>query len=369
MADPRVEKLAELLVDYSIGVKTGQRILIHGERGAEPLITAIYNKCLERDAYPFPWLYISSYYEGLFKYGNPEKYDEFLSPLRQMVETYDVRIRILGEENTKELSKFNPKHVANFYRESGKIGKIMLEREQKGELKWVLSLYPTQAYAQDANMSLSQYEDFVYNACMPDADNPVGYWQKVAAWQDKVINWLKGKESVHITAPETDIRFNIKGRPWENCACNVNVPDGEIFTSPIENSAEGYVHFSYPTLYEGFEVTGVRLWFEKGKVIKASADKNEEFLLKKLETDEGARYLGELAIGTNEGIQQFTGQILFDEKIGGSFHMALGHGYPETDSKNDSAIHWDMICDLRNGGKITVDNELLHENGKFVIDF
>jgi aminopeptidase len=137
----------------------------------------------------------------------------------------------------------------------------------------------------------------------------------------------------------------------------------------VENSANGYVYYSYPTLYEGFEVTGVRLWFENGKVVKASAEKNEEFLMKKLDSDAGARYLGEFAIGTNEGIQNFTGQILFDEKIGGSFHMALGHGYPETLSENESAIHWDMICDLRNGGKIVVDNELLYENGKFVIDF
>ena len=369
MKDPRIDKLAEMLVDYSIGVKAGQRILIHGEKGAEPLISAIYHKCLERGAFPYPWLYISEYLEGLFLHCDPKNYAQFLSPLKHMVETYDARIRILGEENTKELSKFDPDDVSKFYAEAGKISQIMLERERKGELKWVLALNPTHAYAQDANMSLSQFEDFVFNACMPDPNDPVGYWKNVAKRQDKIIDWMKGKEVVHITAPETDIRFNIKGRPWENCACTVNVPDGEIFTAPIEDSAEGQVYFSYPTLYEGFEVTGVRLWFEKGKVIKATAEKNVEFLHKKLDTDEGSRYLGELAIGTNEGIQQFTGQILFDEKIGGSFHMALGHGYPETDSQNKSAIHWDMICDLRNGGKITVDGELMYENGKFVIDF
>ena len=369
MSDPRVQKLAEMLVDYSLGVKADQRVFIQGEQGGEPLMMAVYNTCLERGAIPFIYQYPELMTDSIFRYGKPEKYGDYLQMLKYFVENYDHRVRILGETNTKELSGFDPDLVSKFYGEGGKISKIMLDREQKGEMHWVLSLFPTQAYAQDANMSLPDFEDFVYSACMPDMDDPVGYWKKVAAQQDKVIDWLKGKENVHVTAPGTDLTLSIKGRPFANCACQVNVPDGEVFTSPVENSANGYVYYSYPTLYEGFEVTGVRLWFENGKVVKASAEKNEEFLMKKLDTDAGSRYLGEFAIGTNEGIQNFTGQILFDEKIGGSFHMALGHGYPETLSENESAIHWDMICDLRNGGKIVVDDELLYENGKFVIEF
>ncbi|HEY60665.1 MAG TPA: aminopeptidase [Anaerolineae bacterium] len=369
MKDPRIEKLADLLVNYSVEVQPKQKVLIHGEGGGEPLMMAVFDKCLQKGAYPFILRYPYNWYDSIFRYGSPDMYEKLLEQLKQMVATYDVRIRILGEENTKELSKFNPEHVAKFYAVSGKISRIMLEREAKGEMKWVLSLFPTQAYAQDANMSLIDYEDFVYNACMPDPKHPIDYWKKVAVRQAKIIDWLKGKEKVHITAQETDLTLSIKGRPFANCACTANVPDGEIFTSPVEDSAEGHVFFSYPTLYEGFEVTGVRLWFEKGRVIKATAQKNEEFLHKKLDTDAGSRSLGEFAIGTNAGIQQFTGQILFDEKIGGSFHMALGHGYPETKSQNESVIHWDMICDLRQGGKILVDDELFYQNGRFMIDY
>jgi len=218
-------------------------------------------------------------------------------------------------------------------------------------------------------MTLTDYEDFVYSACMPDLDDPVRYWKKVEARQDKAIEWLKGKKNVHVTAPGTDLTLSIEGRPFINCACQQNVPDGEIFTSPIENSANGYVHFTYPTLYQGFEVDDVRLEFKDGKAVKATAGKNEDYLQMKLDTDEGARYLGEFAIGTNEGINRFTGKILFDEKIGGSFHIALGKSYAESKGENKSAIHWDMICDLRNGGEITIDGELFYKDGAFVIDF
>ena len=367
MTDPRVNKLASMLVDYSLGVKPGERVLLQGEKGGEPLMMAIFNLCLERGAVPFIWQYPEGMMDGIFRYGKPEKYADYLEMLKYFMESYDHRVRVLGETNTKELSGFDPDLVSKFYAEGGKLTRIMLEREMKGEMHWVLTLFPTQAYAQDASMSLPDFEDFVFNACMPDQNDPVGYWKKVAARQDKIIQWLDGKEHVHVTAPETDLTLSIKGRPFANCACKVNVPDGEIFTSPVEDSVNGQVFYSYPTLYEGFEVTGVRLWFENGKVVKASADKNEEFLLKKLDTDPGARYLGEFAIGTNEGIQKFTGQILFDEKIGGSFHMALGHGYPETLSQNESAIHWDMLCDMKEGGEIFADDELIYKDGKFLI--
>ena len=204
---------------------------------------------------------------------------------------------------------------------------------------------------------------------MPDLDDPIGYWQGVSAQQDKIVDWLQGKKRVHVIGKETDLWMSVAGRTFINCDCRNNVPDGEVFTGPVEDSLEGHVYYSYPAIFRGREVTGVRLWFEKGKVVKATAEKNEDYLLAMLDADEGARRVGEFAIGTNDGIQQFTHQILFDEKIGGSFHMALGNGYPETGSVNKSAIHWDMICDLRDGGEIWVDDELLYKNGKFVIDF
>jgi aminopeptidase len=202
---------------------------------------------------------------------------------------------------------------------------------------------------------------------MPDPIDPVGYWRGVSARQQRIIEWLAGRQEVHVRAPETDLRLSIAGRKFINCDCKENIPDGEIFTGPVETSAEGCVYFSYPAIFGGREVTGVRLWFEKGRVVKATADKNQDFLLQTIDTDEGARRLGEFAIGTNEGIQRFTREILFDEKISGSFHMALGEGYPESGSVNESAIHWDMICDLRSGGEITVDGIPFYRDGRFII--
>lgn len=215
-------------------------------------------------------------------------------------------------------------------------------------------------------MSLEEYEDFVYGACMPDLNDPIGYWKRFSEKQDRLIQWLEGKKKVHLIAKGTDLHLSIEGRKFINCDGRKNMPDGEVFTGPVEDSMEGQVTFSYPTIYNAREVNGVQLDFKKGKVVKACAEKNDEFLLKTLDTDAGSRFVGEFAIGTNEGIQRFTRQILFDEKIGGSFHMALGKGYPESGSQADSAIHWDMICDLRDG-QIWVDDVLFYENGKFVI--
>jgi aminopeptidase len=254
-----------------------------------------------------------------------------------------------------------------FQKARSEIMKTFLQRAAKGEMRWTYAMFPTNAYAQDAEMGLAEYEDFVYNACLGDVNDPIGYWKRFSATQQKIVDWLKGKKRVRITAPETDLRFSIEGRTFINCSGHENMPDGEVFTGPVENSMNGQVYFSYPTIENGREVTGVRLWFENGRVVKATADKNEDFLIKTLDTDEGARRVGEFAFGTNKGITRFTRQILFDEKIGGSFHMALGASYPETGGINESAIHWDMICDMRQGGKVTVDGELLYQNGNFVI--
>ncbi|TFG45986.1 MAG: aminopeptidase, partial [Dehalococcoidia bacterium] len=273
-----------------------------------------------------------------------------------------------AEENTKKLSNVDPERMVISDRARSELMKTMLKRSAASEFKWVVAPFPTNAMAQDAEMSLEEYEDFVYSACMPDLADPISYWEQQSARLQKVVDWLKGRSEVHITAPETDLKLSIAGRNFVKCDGRFNMPDGEVFTGPVENSATGHVYFSYPAIESGREVTGVRLWFEEGKVVKATAEKNEEFLLKTLETDEGARRLGEFAIGTNEGITKFTGEILFDEKIGGSFHLALGAGYPETGSVNESAIHWDMVCDLRQGGEIRVDGDLLYKDGAFTIE-
>lgn len=367
MSDLRIEKLADLLVNYSVAVKKGDKVAIQGESTTEPLLKAIYKKVLQAGGHP----HLSISPEGIddifYRYASDEQIRHVPPTAKLIMETYDVRISILGESNTKELSNIAPAKIVMHQQSRSEIMKTFLERAARGELRWTVAPFPTNAYAQDAEMSLSEYEDFVYAACLGDINDPVGYWQRFSAGQQRIVDWLKGKNQVHITAPGTDLRLSVAGRTFINCDGHENVPDGEVFTGPVEDSIEGHVYFSYPCIENGREVSGVRLWFKKGKVVKATAEKNEDFLLKTLDTDEGARKVGEFAFGTSQGINRFTKQILFDEKIGGSFHMALGASYPETGGKNESAIHWDMICDMRQGGEVTVDGQLIYRDGKFLI--
>jgi aminopeptidase len=289
--------------------------------------------------------------------------------MKLITETYDASITVMSEANTKALSSVDPARMVMMKQAQSEIMETFLRRVSEGEMRWVGTLFPTNAYAQDCEMGLSEYEDFVYGACLPDGDDPVGYWQRFSASQQKIVDWFKGRRVVQVSGPETDLRMSIADRTFINCDGRQNMPDGEVYTGPVEDSVEGHVHFAYPAIYQGREVSGVRLWFEKGKVVKATAEKNEEFLHKMLDTDDGSRYVGEFAIGTNKGITRFTRHALFDEKISGTFHMALGAGLAESGGKNKSAIHWDMVCDLRDGGEIRVDDKLLHKDGEFVIDF
>ena len=368
MVDIRNEKLADLMVRYSTGVKPGDKVWIRGGVAAEPLLHAIYTKVLEVGGNPYLTADFSLTPELKFKYSSEAQLAHVPDPFRMCYEYSDVMIRVLAEENTHAMNAVAPEKMVALAKAQAGIMETYLSRSARGELRWALTLFPTWAYAQDADMGLEDYANFVYSACMPDMNDPISYWKNVSARQDRIIHWLKGKKNVHVIGKGTDLRLSIEGRKFINCDCKLNIPDGEIYTGPVEDSVEGYVSFNYPTIYNSREVNGVHLEFHKGKVVKASAEKGEDFLLQTLDTDEGARYLGEFAIGTNEGIKQFTRQILFDEKIGGSFHMALGHGYPESGSVAQSAIHWDMICDLRDGGQIWVDDTLLYENGKFLIE-
>jgi aminopeptidase len=367
VSDPRVAKLAELLVGYSVDVKPGERVLIRGDSNAEPLLVEIYAKVLQAGGHPVLYLGFSRQDEIFYKYASDSQLDFVPDPLRLMLETYDVYMRILSPANTKALSEVDPLRVQRRQKALGPTLQTIMGRSARGSLRWTLAPYPTSALAQDAEMSLTDYEEFVFRACMPDLRDPIGYWKGVSAKQARIIDWLGGKREIRVAGPETDLSLSISGRTFINCDCHVNVPDGEVFTGPVEDSVEGQVHFSFPAIYQGREVEGVRLWFEKGRVVRATAKKNGDFLQRILDTDEGSRRVGEFSIGTNEGITRFTREILFDEKIGGSFHMALGASYPESGGTNQSAIHWDMICDLRQGGRITVDGQLLHENGQFVI--
>ena len=307
--------------------------------------------------------------ELFYRYASNEQLKHVPKPLELTMETYDVRISILAETNTRALSSVDPGRMVMHQQARTELMRTFMRRSATGDLRWTVAPFPTNALAQDAEMSLIEYEDFVYSACLPDMNDPVGYWERFSIRQQKIVDWLKDKRQVHVKGRETDLYLSIAGRTFVNCDGRENMPDGEVFTGPVEDSVEGHVYFSYPAIHGGREVTGVRLWFEHGRVVKASAEKNEAFLIQTLDTDAGARFVGEFAIGTNDAITSFTREILFDEKISGSFHIALGAGYPETGSKNESAIHWDMICDLRDGGEIWVDDKLLYRSGKFVIDF
>jgi aminopeptidase len=332
------------------------------------LAREVYAKVLQAGGFPLLMGQLPQMEEVLYSHATEEQLQHVPPPIRLAFETYDVDIHIRGDENTKSLTSVDPARMVLRSQGFREIMDLHMARAARGELRWTLCLYPTLAHAQDAEMSLTEYEDFVFGACLPDQEDPIGWWERLAERQERLVEWLRGKEQVRVSAPDTELSLSIAGRTFINSDGTKNMPSGEVFTGPVEDSAEGHVRFTYPAIESGREVEDVQLWFEKGRVVNATAEKGEEFLVQTLDTDEGSRFLGEFAIGTNTGITRFTRNILFDEKIGGSFHMALGAGYPETGSQNRSAIHWDMICDLRQGGTIHVDGELLYRDGDFVIE-
>lgn len=242
-----------------------------------------------------------------------------------------------------------------------------MQRAAKGKQRWSLTIYPTSAYAQDADMSTDEFAQFLASSMFLDQPDPVAAWRELSTRQQVLIDWLSQRSELHITGPGTDLRMNVGGHHWVNSDGKRNFPSGEVFTGPVEDSAEGHVHFSYPVVTDGREIADIRLRFESGKVVDATASKNEQYLIDSLDTDDGARRLGEIAFGTNFGISRFTKNILLDEKIGGTMHMALGAGYPETGNSNTSAIHWDMICDLRAGGQATLDGEVVLKDGEYTV--
>lgn len=368
MSDPRVDKMAELLVDYSIAVRPGQKVVIQGSTLAEPLIRALYARVLRAGGFPLVMAQVPGLDEIFYRLASDDQLQHVAPPVKQIMETYDGLIAVMGSANTKSLSRVPPAKLALNQKAGGEITRIFMRRTAAKEMRWVGTLFPTASAAQDAEMGLLEFEDLVYNACMPDANDPIGYWKKFSAWQQKLVDWLRGKKEVHVIGPDTDLRLSIEGRPFINCDGRANMPDGEVFTSPVEGSVEGHVRYTFPAVYRGREVENVRLTLEKGRVVEARADKGEDFLNQTLDIDPGARIPGEFAIGTNTGVTRFMRNTLFDEKISGTFHMALGASIPESGGTNISAVHWDMVCDLRPGGEIRVDGEVIHKNGTFVLE-
>ncbi len=367
MRDERYTKLAEVLVNYSVAVERGQLVQISGPTIAEPLMAEVFRAALKAGGH----VSTRPYFAGLSEvfYSTAKKHQlTHVSPLSKYeTETIDRFITVWGDENTKALSNVDPEKQKLRSRSNRELFHRFLERESAGEIKWVGTQFPCNASAQDAEMSLRDYEDFVLSACLVNLKDPIAAWRKIHNKQKRICNRLNKVKTVRVVAKNTDLRMNVAGRKWINCDGQANMPDGEIFTGPIEDSVEGKIAFSFPACYAGREVHGVRLTFKKGKVVKAAADKGEDFLHAMLDTDEGARRIGEFAIGTNYNIQKFTKNTLFDEKIGGTIHMALGASLPESGGVNESGIHWDIVNDLRSGGTIYADGKVIHKDGKFVL--
>ena len=367
MSDPRHVKLASLLVNYCVAVQPGDRVMLRGGHISKPLMTEVYKEVISAGGHPFPVWDVPEFREILLKNGNDDQLQYIPDPMKVVLETFECQIGLWSDDNTRTLSAVDPARQQLAQAARREMMELSMKRSATGEYRWVGTMFPTNAHAQEADMSLSDFEDFVYSACYIDKEDPVAEWKKVSAMQQKLVDWLAGKENVKVKGPNVDLTLSIAGRTFINSDGKHNMPSGEIFTGPVEDSCNGWIRYSYPAIVGGREVTGIELQFEEGKVVKATAEKNEDFLLSTLDTDEGARYLGEFAIGTNDGITRFTKSILFDEKIGGTMHMALGAGYPETGSVNKSSVHWDMICDMRDGGKVWVDDELFYDSGRFLL--
>jgi aminopeptidase len=365
MTDPRVTKLAQILIHYSLAVKPGQQIFIQTYPLANELTLAVYEEAINAGANAVLWNIVPEADEIFFHQASDAQL-EYVSPISRLVtETFDGYLHLKATHNTRALSGIDNTRIAHAMRAFSPIQKIFNQRAARKELNWCLTIYPTEAMAQEADMSLRAFQEFVYTAGMLHLDNPVTYWQGEGLRQRKIIERLVGKDRVILKGSNVDLRFSIKDRTFEPCDGKANFPDGEIFTGPVEDSANGWIRFRYPAIRSSQEVTDIELWFENGQVVQEKAEKNQELLTSSLNTDAGARYLGEFGIGTNYGIQRFTKNMLFDEKMGGTIHLALGMGYPETGSKNESSIHWDMLCDMTDG-EITVDGEMLYKNGQFV---
>ena len=370
MADQRIANLARVMVEYSNDIQAGQTVIISCvpfSPTATPYLLETARAVLHAGGLPMFDLDLEGYEPMLIKEGSDEQLN-FIDP-RVMLAAREVdhSIQFMCEENTRRMSGLDSERQRlrmSAYREWYEITN---RRSAEGSYQWVLTLVPTSGYAQDAEMDLESFEDFFFRTVFADQEDPIKPWVEMRAQQEKLVEWLKGHKRVEVKGPQVDLKLSIEDRRFISCHGDENIPDGEIFTGPVEDSVEGWVRFSYPAIFMGREVSGVELRFEDGKVVQAKAEKNEEYLHTVLEMDSGAKYLGEFAIGTNYAIDRFTKNILFDEKIGGTMHMALGFGYPESGSKNQSALHWDMITDMKDGGEIRIDGELFYQSGEFKV--
>jgi aminopeptidase len=367
MADPRVAKLADLLINYSLRLSPGQIVRIDGGTVATPLVTELYRSALRAGANPRTHVEV----EGLDVIAVNESSDDqltFVSELdRFEIEHVDAVVTIWGDRNTRALGQADPRRLSARIASRRPLTDRLRERIDEGAVAWVGTRFPTDAHAQDADMSLAEYEDFAYGAChVQVGEDPVAHWRNVSAELNERARELDAFRELRIVGPETDLRVGVQGRSWLAADGRVNMPDGEIFTSPVETETNGDIRFSFPAIFQGRSVEDVRLRFEDGRVTHAEAGSGQDFLGTLIDMDDGARILGEVSFGLNYEIDHFTRDILFDEKIGGTMHVALGSSFKKLGGLNESGLHWDLICDLRTEGEVYADAELVWKAGRFL---
>jgi aminopeptidase len=373
MADPRLTKLAQLLVRYCVEVKPGDRVGIvplGSIASALPLQAEVLREVLAAGGQPQPYVIPAraDEFDYVFYSTAAESQLRRPDPVYEMVaKEFECDIRILCETNTRRLSHIDPQRQVEWRRAHSEVIHLYLERAARRDLRWVLTAFATPAYAQDSEMSLEEYESFLYSSTLADTADPLSLWRDIGRRQKAAVDWLADKKKVEVSGKHVELTFSIDGRTFISCDGHVNMPDGEIFTGPVENSVNGWLESTYPAIMYGIDVGKVTFRFQDGIIVRADAEKNQAHLDKLLGTDEGSRRLGEFGIGTNNAIKVFTKNMLFDEKIGGTIHVAAGAGYPETGAKNESAIHWDFLCDMTEGGKITVDGQPFYDSGRFLV--
>ena len=359
-----LQKYANLLVNYCLDIKAGDWLYVSTTTLAEPLVREVYRFAVRAGAHVEVDMAFREKKRIFLAEANDEQLQTVSPSYRRAMEEFDAYLYIRAPFNLREDAKVSKERSSLRAQAHKEISKIYFERTADRRLKRSLCQYPTLANAQEAGMSLEEYQQFVFNACKLYDEDPISSWLQVRKDQQKIVDLLNSREIVHYQGPNADISFSTKGRTWINSDGQTNMPSGEVYTSPVEDSVNGHVHFNYPAVYMGHLVEGVTLWVKDGYIEKWEA-KQGKALLDNVFAMPGARRFGEAAIGTNYSINQFTKNILFDEKIGGTVHMAIGQSYLQAGGKNESAIHWDMITDMTQGGIITSDGEKIYENGQF----
>lgn len=370
MTDPRLTKWAETLISYSLDLQGGEQVLIRVDEAAIPLASEVYRAALGAGAHPHVVVQIDGLDEIFLDTATNAQLD-WASPIKTFeYETIDALCAITAPTNTAALSGMDAAKQTRMQKANSQTRRSLFTRAAQGKAKWAVTLYPTPAAAQNAGMSVAHYEDFLLRAMFLDRDDPAQAWREFSQKQQRYVDYLNGVQTLRLVARDTDLTMSVAGRTWINSDGHRNFPSGEIFTGPIENSVEGRVRYTFPTAHLGNEVHDIQLTFSAGKVVKAEAARGQAFLEAMLGSDAGARRLGEVAIGNNYGVARYTRNTLYDEKIGGTFHLALGNSYPETGGVNQSSLHWDMVCDMRpdaGGGAIYADGTLIHKDGQWVI--